>query len=197
MAGGLKIVGAGLPRTGTFSLRVALEQLLGGTCYHMSTLRERGSVDLPAFVDAAHGRPVDWDAVFVDCTAAVGVSTGVTNAAGATAGTRRIARVPEPTASFSGVVPAGLPSTRTVSPAVGDSITTEVLAGGAAEGRIARTVITTASTRQTSPSPITNSGVRAGRRATAASRCGDASSAFGISAGVVRDGTRSASAGSS
>ena len=71
MAGGLRIVGAGLPRTGTFSLRVALEQLLGGTCYHMSTLRERGNVDLPAFVDAAHGRPVDWDAVFVDCTAAV------------------------------------------------------------------------------------------------------------------------------
>jgi hypothetical protein len=71
MAGGLRIIGAGLPRTGTYSLRVALEQLLGSTCYHMSTLRERGNVDIPAFIDAAHGRPVDWPAVFVDCAAAV------------------------------------------------------------------------------------------------------------------------------
>jgi hypothetical protein len=71
MAGGLRVIGAGLPRTGTFSLRVALERLLGGTCYHMSTLRERDNVDVPAFVDAARGRPVDWDSVFVGCTAAV------------------------------------------------------------------------------------------------------------------------------
>ncbi|HET6815781.1 MAG TPA: sulfotransferase [Mycobacteriales bacterium] len=71
MAGGLRVIGAGLPRTGTFSLRMALERLLGGTCYHMSTLRERGNVDIPAFIDAAHGRPVDWDAVFTGCSAAV------------------------------------------------------------------------------------------------------------------------------
>src|SRR5947209_2061721 len=71
MAGGLRIIGAGLPRTGTFSLRLALERLLGGTCYHMSTMRERGAVDLPAFIDASQRRPVDWHAVFVDCTAAV------------------------------------------------------------------------------------------------------------------------------
>jgi hypothetical protein len=31
----LRVVGAGLPRTGTDSLRNALGQLLGGTCYHM------------------------------------------------------------------------------------------------------------------------------------------------------------------
>jgi hypothetical protein len=34
----LRIVGAGLPRTGTSSLRLALEQLLGGRCYHMSVI---------------------------------------------------------------------------------------------------------------------------------------------------------------
>ena len=34
----LQVVGAGLPRTGTSSLRVALEQLLGGKCCHMSML---------------------------------------------------------------------------------------------------------------------------------------------------------------
>lgn len=31
----LHVVGAGLPRTGTQSLQIALEQLLGGRCYHM------------------------------------------------------------------------------------------------------------------------------------------------------------------
>ena len=31
----LKVVGAGLPRTGTQSLQIALEHLLGGRCYHM------------------------------------------------------------------------------------------------------------------------------------------------------------------
>ena len=31
----LKIIGAGFGRTGTSSLQVALEELLGGKCYHM------------------------------------------------------------------------------------------------------------------------------------------------------------------
>jgi Sulfotransferase domain len=31
----LRVVGAGLPRTGTNSLKIALENLLGGRCYHM------------------------------------------------------------------------------------------------------------------------------------------------------------------
>jgi hypothetical protein len=34
----LRVVGAGLPRTGTSSLRRALEHLLGGKCCHMSAL---------------------------------------------------------------------------------------------------------------------------------------------------------------
>jgi len=32
----LRIVGAGLGRTGTPSLKLALEQLIGGACYHMA-----------------------------------------------------------------------------------------------------------------------------------------------------------------
>ena len=32
----LKVVGAGVDRTGTHSLKIALEQLLGGTCHHMT-----------------------------------------------------------------------------------------------------------------------------------------------------------------
>jgi hypothetical protein len=31
----LRVIGAGLPRTGTASLTIALEHLLGGRCYHM------------------------------------------------------------------------------------------------------------------------------------------------------------------
>lgn len=34
----LRIVGAGLPRTGTQSLKLALEHLLGGRCYHMTVI---------------------------------------------------------------------------------------------------------------------------------------------------------------
>ena len=37
----LKVVGAGLGRTGTNSLKLALEQLLGGRCYHMFELTQR------------------------------------------------------------------------------------------------------------------------------------------------------------
>ena len=32
----MRVVGAGLGRTGTSSLKLALEQLLGGRCYHMT-----------------------------------------------------------------------------------------------------------------------------------------------------------------
>ncbi|MET1050685.1 MAG: sulfotransferase, partial [Acidimicrobiales bacterium] len=31
----IRVVGAGLGRTGTTSLKAALEQLLGGPCHHM------------------------------------------------------------------------------------------------------------------------------------------------------------------
>ena len=31
----LRVIGAGLARTGTTSLKLALEQMLGGPCYHM------------------------------------------------------------------------------------------------------------------------------------------------------------------
>ena len=31
----IQLIGAGLGRTGTHSLKLALEQLLGGTCHHM------------------------------------------------------------------------------------------------------------------------------------------------------------------
>src|SRR4051812_20984861 len=68
----LRVIGAGLPRTGTRSLRAALEQLLGGQCYHMSTLFERDhEAEVPIWQAAVDDRPVDWDKLFEGCNAAV------------------------------------------------------------------------------------------------------------------------------
>ena len=69
---GLRVIGAGLPRTGTRSLRAALETLLGGQCYHMSTLFERDpEAEVPMWQAAVDDRPVDWDKLLEGCTAAV------------------------------------------------------------------------------------------------------------------------------
>lgn len=38
-----KVIGAGLPRTGTNSLKLALEELLDGPCYHMFYLMSQGT----------------------------------------------------------------------------------------------------------------------------------------------------------
>lgn len=56
----LRVVGAGLGRTGTHSQRVALEKLVGGTCFHMSALIE-DSASTPLWQAAARGEPVDWE----------------------------------------------------------------------------------------------------------------------------------------
>jgi hypothetical protein len=66
----LAVVGAGLGRTGTNSLKLALEELLGGTCYHMFELTEHPD-DLPAWERAVQGEAVDWDALLNDYAAAV------------------------------------------------------------------------------------------------------------------------------
>lgn len=56
----LQVVGAGLGRTGTSSLRVALEQLLGGRCYHMSVVTRRPD-DIAAWRHlVATGEAPDW-----------------------------------------------------------------------------------------------------------------------------------------
>jgi hypothetical protein len=59
----LRVVGAGLGRTGTTSLKQALEQLLGGPCYHMLEVRER-SADPDIWGDAYEGRLPAWDHFF-------------------------------------------------------------------------------------------------------------------------------------
>jgi hypothetical protein len=60
---GLQVIGAGLGRTGTTSLKLALEELLGGRCYHMLEVRERPG-DPEAWGDAYEGQLPDWHAFF-------------------------------------------------------------------------------------------------------------------------------------
>lgn len=67
---GLRIIGAGLGRTGTTSLKLALEQLVGGTCYHMLEVRERPA-DPDIWADAYEGLPPDWESFLDGYTAAV------------------------------------------------------------------------------------------------------------------------------
>ncbi len=56
----LKIVGAGVGRTGTTSLKAALEQLTGGRCYHMfEVFANPESVSI--WHAAVRGEQVDWD----------------------------------------------------------------------------------------------------------------------------------------
>lgn len=69
----LSVIGAGLGRTGTASLKVALETLGFGKCHHMSEVfGAPEQVDL--WVKAANGAP-DWPAIFSGYGAAVDFPT--------------------------------------------------------------------------------------------------------------------------
>ena len=59
----LAVIGAGLGRTATFSLKFALEHLGFGPCYHMSEVFAGASRNVPLWLDAIDGRP-DWDEIF-------------------------------------------------------------------------------------------------------------------------------------
>lgn len=59
----LKVIGAGLGRTGTLSLKLALEKLGFGPCYHAMELPIAEFRPVPLWVDAIAGKP-DWDAIF-------------------------------------------------------------------------------------------------------------------------------------
>jgi hypothetical protein len=66
----LRVVGAGLGRTGTHSLKLALEQLLGGPCYHMSELIDREE-DTAIWAAATRGEDVDWAGFLAEYAATV------------------------------------------------------------------------------------------------------------------------------
>jgi Sulfotransferase domain len=62
----VKVIGVGFGRTGTMSLKAALERLGAGPCFHMIELimGERRERDLPYWAKIANGEPVDWHEVF-------------------------------------------------------------------------------------------------------------------------------------
>jgi hypothetical protein len=66
----LRVVGAGLGRTGTLSLKVALERLLGAPCYHMAEVFSHPD-HVVRWHAAARGRMPDWHALFEGYRAAV------------------------------------------------------------------------------------------------------------------------------
>ncbi|MGZ3267781.1 MAG: sulfotransferase family protein [Croceibacterium sp.] len=59
----MQVIGAGLGRTGTMSLKFALEHLGFGPCYHMIEFMAHIPVHLPLWLDVIEGRP-NWDAMF-------------------------------------------------------------------------------------------------------------------------------------
>jgi Sulfotransferase domain len=59
----LKIIGAGFGRTGTHSLKTAIEILGLGPCHHMYEVR-RSSEQITWWTAAARGEAPDWDQVF-------------------------------------------------------------------------------------------------------------------------------------
>ncbi len=59
----LAVFGAGFGRTGTTSIKLALEQLGFGPCHHMSDVF-RSESELPVWRHAANGRKIDWHTVF-------------------------------------------------------------------------------------------------------------------------------------
>lgn len=59
----LKVIGAGLGRTGTLSLKFALEYLGFGPCHHMAEIFANAADQLPKWLGVIDGQP-DWDAVF-------------------------------------------------------------------------------------------------------------------------------------
>lgn len=59
----LEIIGPGFVRTGTASLKIALERLGFGPCHHMHEVFANPP-QVPHWQAVAAGRKVDWDAVF-------------------------------------------------------------------------------------------------------------------------------------
>jgi hypothetical protein len=66
----IKVIGSGLGRTGTYSLKLALEQLGFGKCYHMAELFQHPE-GLIHFQKAERGEDADWDTLFSGYQSAV------------------------------------------------------------------------------------------------------------------------------
>jgi hypothetical protein len=61
---GLRVVGAGVGRTGTASLKLALERLLGAPCYHAYEITNQHMDHVPLWHEAVRGREPDWEDLY-------------------------------------------------------------------------------------------------------------------------------------
>lgn len=66
----LKVIGAGIGRTGTYSLKAALERIGVGPCYHMTEVMAQMPKALPLWQDAVSGN-ADWLKIFAGYESAV------------------------------------------------------------------------------------------------------------------------------
>ena len=67
----LRVVGPGLGRTGTYSLKLALERLLGGRCHHMAEVLADRERQLGLWAPALRGEKANWAEVFAGYVAQV------------------------------------------------------------------------------------------------------------------------------
>lgn len=66
----MHVIGAGVGRTGTYSLKLAINQLGLGPCHHMEAVLLGISAQVPLWNDVLSGRP-DWQAVYSGFASAV------------------------------------------------------------------------------------------------------------------------------
>ena len=66
----MHVIGAGVGRTGTYSLRLAIDRLGFGPCHHMELVLENMPVQVPLWYAAVDGRP-DWHTIYDGCESAV------------------------------------------------------------------------------------------------------------------------------
>ncbi|MGX7894825.1 sulfotransferase family protein [Tsuneonella sp. HG222] len=59
----IEVIAAGLGRTGTLSMKFALERLGFGPCHHMTEVFADAARQMPLWIAASEGRP-DWDEIF-------------------------------------------------------------------------------------------------------------------------------------
>jgi hypothetical protein len=66
----ISVIGAGVGRTGTYSLKLAINQLGLGPCHHMEEVLHHMPAQVPLWADALNGRP-DWHAIYSGYASAV------------------------------------------------------------------------------------------------------------------------------
>ncbi len=66
----MEVIGAGLGRTGTLSLKAALKELGFGPCYHMTELFDNPQ-HAELWEHAAHGELIEWNDLLGDYRATV------------------------------------------------------------------------------------------------------------------------------